>query len=715
MSDDTRPSIDQRSAIPPDDVQGIATLPALFTEQPVARNGQTDHKTDPEEPQVPSGTSAEWERVRQAYQKSIEEAQLLYEAAYLLGSTLNTDTIFDTLRHLVSRVMKYDSLLVSSFDVQASIISCSYAFIEGLRSDPGDFPRIPYSPASTGMQSTVIRTGEPLLILDAQERAQQGKARYHVDPNGTAHQEKDAEKPQTQSILMVPMKLDGQVLGVVQLQSVYKDAYSGDDLRILEALVLQMAAASRNAFLYQKAQEEIAERKRVEQALRDSENRFRWQAFHDALTNLPNRVLFQDRVEQAIVSAERHHKAAAVILVDIDGFKYINDKLGHAVGDKLLQRIASRLSLCLRAEDTLARMGGDEFTILLPNITASEDAMFVAQRLLDSFQTPIVIDEQELFVTASLGISLFPVDGRDTQTLLRYADMAMYRAKALGRNRHQVYTSTMNVASERLGLENSLRKAVEREEFFLLYQPQIDLKNGAVTGVEALVRWQHPDLGPVSPSTFIPLAEETGLIVPLGKWVLQEACRQAARWKQAGQPLRMSVNVSARQFTEGELLKALETALSDVNMEPHWLQIELTESALIQTGETVITVLQQIKELGVQLSIDDFGTGYSSLGYLHHFPLDILKIDRVFVQDMLLDAQGQVMVRAIIDLAHSLSLQVVAEGVETQEQRECLEKMGCDKMQGYLFSPPVSAETLEVLLSSMAVCSTENLPSAFHR
>ncbi len=447
---------------------------------------------------------------------------------------------------------------------------------------------------------------------------------------------------------------------------------------------------------------------------RKADEMVRWQAYHDAMTGLPNRLLFQDRVEQAIAAGKRMGTNAAVLFLDLDGFKHINDTLGHSTGDSLLKVVATRLWGCLREEDTIARMGGDEFTILLPHLATPEDASHVAQRLLESLTTPIVLDQNELFVTASIGISLFPIDGEDTQTLLRHADVAMYRAKEQGRNGYQLYKEAMNVAAfERLMLENNLRKAIEREEFILHYQPQVHLGTGVVVGVEALVRWSHPELGLVPPGKFIPIAEEMGMILPLGELVLRTACRQAALWNAGGRPLRVAVNLSGRQVGQRGLVEIVTSILEETGLNPRLLDLELTESALIQNGEAAVLNLRRLRALGVRLSVDDFGTGYSSLSYLRRFPLDTLKIDRSFVQDMEKDIEGQAIARAIIDLSHALSLEVVAEGVETPEQRQCLMEMGCDIMQGYLFSPPVTVEHLEAILGMPPTLSPSYPPAPF--
>lgn len=442
----------------------------------------------------------------------------------------------------------------------------------------------------------------------------------------------------------------------------------------------------------------IAEQKRT-QAL------IRWQAHNDPLTRLPNRAFFQQALEDAIALGDPF----SVVFVDLDQFKHVNDSLGHAAGDYLLQEVAARFERCLAAEDILARMGGDEFTLLLPGGHTAEGnrAEDKAAALLQALAPPLLIGGQELHTAASLGLSRFPDDGGNAEALLQCADLAMYQAKERGRGQWQSFSPALTEAArERLTLENSLRKAIERDEMLLLYQPQISLSTGEVVGAEALVRWQHGDLGLILPAQFIPLAEETGLIVPLGEWVLRTACRQAAAWEHEGKHLRLSVNLSARQLGEDTLVERVRSVLEETGLHPRLLDLELTESALVTHGEAAVARLTALRALGVRISIDDFGTGYSSLAYLRRFPLDTLKIDRSFVLSLgsadRHARQDGAVVRAIISMAHALELEVVAEGVETAAQRETLRCLGCDFMQGFLFSPPVSPERLESLLAADA-------------
>ena len=427
------------------------------------------------------------------------------------------------------------------------------------------------------------------------------------------------------------------------------------------------------------------------------------QANYDSLTGLPNRSLLYDRLRQAVY-AQRKLLAVAVVFIDLDHFKFVNDSLGHSTGDKLLKDMGDRLRLVVRDGDTVARLGGDEFVLIL-NDQTQDDVIFRAmQRINGKLNEPFVIDGKELYVTCSAGISLYPQDGLDVDTLLKNADAAMYRAKEHGRNNFQFYTSEMNSkVNERLALENSLRRAIERSEFVLHYQSKVDLKTGAIVGAEALVRWRHPERGLMSPDLFVPLAEETGLIVQIGEWVLREACTQNRAWQADGlPPISVAVNVSARQFRQEILIKSVSRILAETGLDPSHLEMELTESMIMHNAEAVVATLRQLTSLGVRLSIDDFGTGYSSLSYLKHLPIDTLKIDQSFVRDIVAgSSEHRVLARAIISIGHSLDLKVVAEGVETEAQLEYLRQHDCDEVQGYYFSEPLPPEEFRKLLGGV--------------
>jgi diguanylate cyclase (GGDEF)-like protein/PAS domain S-box-containing protein len=425
-------------------------------------------------------------------------------------------------------------------------------------------------------------------------------------------------------------------------------------------------------------------------------------AHHDFLTGLPNRMLLSDRVNQVIALAQRHGKKVAVLFLDLDGFKHINDSLGHAVGDKLLQAIAKCLVDCVRGSDTVSRQGGDEFVVLLSEVEHSEDAAITARRMLQAVAEVHPVGQHDLHITTSIGLSVFPDDGLDAETLIKNADTAMYQAKENGRQSFQFFKPAMNVrAVERQSIEEALRTALERKELALHYQPKINLRTGAITGAEALIRWTHPTRGPVSPGQFIPVAEDCGLILPIGNWVLREACRQARAWLEVGLPLAsIAVNISAMEFRHENFLEGIFAALEDTRLEPKFLELELTESVLMKRAESAASVLQTLRASGVQLAIDDFGTGFSSLSYLRRFPIDALKIDQSFVRQISTAPDETTIVTAIISMGRSLNLRVIAEGVETPEELAFLQAHQCDEAQGYYFGRPVQPEKFAKLLET---------------
>jgi diguanylate cyclase (GGDEF)-like protein len=438
-------------------------------------------------------------------------------------------------------------------------------------------------------------------------------------------------------------------------------------------------------------------------------------ALHDGLTGLPNRALFAAQSEKALAVAERAQQTLATVFLDLDRFKNVNDSLGHQVGDALLRETANRILMCLRKtdltthlnlvqdENVVARMGGDEFTLLLTNLRHAEDAARVAERILASLALPFDIEGNEIVVTASIGIAVYPFDGTDSATLLKNADAAMYFAKSEGRNNYQFFTHSMKTeASTKLTMENDLRKALAQNQFVLHFQPQVNIETREIFGVEALIRWKHPTRGMVPPLEFIPIAEECGLIVPIGEWVLREACKQLSAWHKAGLPkISMAVNMASPSFRQSALPRQVSDALQSSGLEPHYLELEVTESIMMQDMEAVIPLLRTLKTMGIQLSLDDFGTGYSSLSYLQRFPLDALKIDRSFMKNSD-SSEGSALVQAIIAMAKSLHLHVIAEGVETEEQATFLASHQCETMQGYLFSPPIPAEGIAALLQAQA-------------
>lgn len=429
-------------------------------------------------------------------------------------------------------------------------------------------------------------------------------------------------------------------------------------------------------------------------ARKEDEERIRYQANYDALTGLPNRSLFLDRLGLAMAQARRSQSHVGLMYIDLDDFKLVNDTLGHEVGDTLLQQASLRLRAAVREADTVARLGGDEFTIILQDIARGEDAAGVASQVVESLSRPYVLDGQEAFVGASIGITVYPDDAGDTTTMLRNADMAMYRAKAQGRNRYQFFTPEMNAhAVNRMGLKSDLPHALDRKEFSLLFQPVVDLASGTVVAGEALLRWHHPNRGIIRPDEFIALAEETGVIAPLGEWVLAEACRTAAIWNRDSQsPVGIAVNVSGRQLRRGRFVEFVSRTLQETGLRAESLTLEIAETAVLGDGTEVIERLNELRSLGVSIAIDDFGTGYSSLGVLRKLPVDTLKIDRSFIGDITTDQGDAALTEAIIALAGRLALNVVAEGVETTAHLEMLEIWGCDRAQGHLFSTPVAAD-----------------------
>ncbi len=439
-------------------------------------------------------------------------------------------------------------------------------------------------------------------------------------------------------------------------------------------------------------------------ARKKAEEQVAQMAYFDVLTNLPNRYLFKDRLNQALLYSEKYKKLLAIIYIDLDDFKRINDTFGHNFGDKFLQSVSDRLLKKIRSIDTLAcveedylgttiaRLGGDEFTILLREIKETQDAGRVAQRIIDLFSQPFYVENRMIFISPSIGIALYPNDGHDVDTLLRNADTAMYHSKEKGRNNYQFFSESMNIeALERFYLENSLRSAIDKEDFQLHYQPQYDSSTGKIIGVEALIRWIHPERGMLLPDEFITIAEESGLILPIGSWVLKTACEQNKAWQLAEcRPIYVTINISGVQFNQNNFVESVAQTLLDTGLEPQYLELELTESILMEPTEKTFITLNELKATGVRIAIDDFGKGYSSLGYLKRLPIDTLKIDRSFVRDIISNSDDRAIIRAVISLARSLNLKVIAEGVENHDQLTYLREQGSDGIQGFLLSKPMT-------------------------
>lgn len=481
------------------------------------------------------------------------------------------------------------------------------------------------------------------------------------------------------SMIILPLLVSDEAVGALALYAGESEFFHEEEIMLLADLAGDIAFAILHL---------------------EKQDKLNYLAYYDVLTGLPSRSLFQDRLSLALTQANRNKDMLAVLLLDLDDFKNINDSLGHNSGDQLLKQFASRLAGSVRESDTVARLGGDEFVVILPNVATEEDVTVVTQKFLKLGSEPFTIDGHELFITCSIGISFYPKDGEDAETLLKNADAALYSAKDKGRNNAQFCSAEMNLkALQRFTLENDLRHALKRQEFLVYYQPRVNLRSGEITGMEALVRWQHPEQGLVPPGMFIPAAEDSGLIVPLGAWVLHTACAQNKAWQAAGyKPVCVAVNLSARQFGQQDLVELVTRTLQETGLDAAYLELELTESMIMHDAEATIATLNELKAIGVKFSIDDFGTGYSSLSYLKRFPIDFLKIDQSFVRDITSDPDDAAITKTIISMAHDLGHKVIAEGVETEEQKSYLHLHHCDEMQGYLFSKPVPAKQFGLLL-----------------
>jgi diguanylate cyclase (GGDEF)-like protein len=526
---------------------------------------------------------------------------------------------------------------------------------------------------------------------------------------------------------------EGQVLGTLCVVDTIPRNLSQDQKGALRALARQVMAQlelSRSranlAKVGEQLDREIIAHQRGREAHRDSEARFKqaqekanYSADHDALTGLPNQTRFKERLQEALSLSLRSEQTLAVLFVNLDRFKTINDTLGYAAGDRLLQEVGQRLIECVPESDTVARFGSDEFALLLTQIDRAEDAAKIAEKICEALRLPFSFKGQELFITISIGISLYPHDGQDTSTLLKSAGAALCLAREQDGNHYQFYLAGRTTwALKQLVLENNLRPALEREEFVVHYQPQVNVDSGQLVGMEALVRWVHPGLGLLYPADFIAIAEETGLIVPIGEWVLRTACMQNKCWQDAGfAPLRMAVNLSPRHFQQANLVETIAQILKDTQLDPGHLELELIEGSIMKDPERAITKLHELKRMGVKIAIDDFGTGYSSLSYLKRFPIDTLKIDQSFIREVTTDSDNAAIVRAIITLASAMKLNVIAEGVETSEELEFLRLLNCDEVQGFLFSKALSVEEFTQLLverrrvGSRSDYSTTRLPS----
>jgi diguanylate cyclase (GGDEF)-like protein len=587
-------------------------------------------------------------------------------------------------------------------DIPTAVAKASAVAQSAIASDPSGL-----SMASLSEATVMMVDDEPMMTAVIQTYLEDGGYPRFVctnDPRQAIDMMRQIRPDLVLLDLMMPEVSGFEILAAMR---------ADDELKYLPAIVLTAAADpdTKLKALEMGASEFLAKPLDPSELVLRVRNSLAFKVYLDKLANtdmvtgLPNRRVFMRRLDSAIARSSRDDSVFAVMHIDLDRFKQINDTLGHSVGDQLLKAVAQRLENCVRGTDTvvrladretdmLSRMGGDEFTVLLCNLAGEHNADRIARRIVAAMAAPFEASGRELFLTASIGIAVFPGDGADSEELLKNAESATYHAKQNGRNRAEFYRKELNIRSmERLDMENQLRRAIERNELLLYYQPKIQIFTGHVVGAEALLRWRHPTLGLVPPGQFIPIAEESRLVVPIGEWVIREACRQSAQWNRQGLGgLKLSVNVAGPQLTEGDLLQVVRSALADSGVDPRQLVLELTETMLMTNASASLELLGALKALGPVLSVDDFGTGYSSLSYLKRFPVSELKIDRSFVTGISTDTTDAAIVRAIIALAHSLELQVVAEGVETQPQLAELAELGCDQYQGYLFSPPVPAE-----------------------
>jgi diguanylate cyclase (GGDEF)-like protein len=536
-----------------------------------------------------------------------------------------------------------------------------------------------------GLSGTAFRSRQACISND-----------YLSDPRGIAFHPV-AREGGSKSGAAFPLLVRGATVGVILFISAERDTFTPEFAELLQRLADNVSFALEN---FDRADEK-----------READERIEYLASHDSLTRLPNREMFNGLLRYAIATAQRHQRRLAVLFIDLDRFKVVNDSLGHEAGDLLLLEVANRLSRALRASDVVARLGGDEFVVILEECGGVEDVERIAASLLSVLGQPVELGAHECHTTASIGIALYPEHGADAQALTRNADMAMYRAKEDGKNGFRLFSQDLKPQSiERLTLEAALRRALERDQFSLLYQPKVDMASGQITGVEALLRWTLPDRGSVPPLQFIPLAEETGLIVPIGRWVLEQACGQTMAWRRAGlRQVTMAVNLSPRQFADEHLLQDIDEALAASGLSPSLLQLEVTESMMMRNVARAVRTLDAIQSRGIRLAIDDFGTGYSSMSLMKQFPIDTIKIDRSFVRDLPDDAEDQAIAQAIISMGKALGMTVIAEGVETPEQRDFLRQRGCDEMQGFLFSRPLPPLQMATLLGPVPALASPPL------
>jgi diguanylate cyclase (GGDEF)-like protein len=604
---------------------------------------------------------------------SSEKLARLHEASLSLLSVLPPTSV-------------QNDLLQTGIESLSKLLEARYGAI-GILDESGALKHFIYTGISPEQAQSIgqFPQGKGLLGVMVQENISLRLDDMTQDPHNVDF---PAHHPPMKTLLAVPISHHGRVYGQVYLSDKEGgEPFSEND----EELALSFARSLSLVLDNTRKMEEV---KQVRQSLD-------YMAHFDTLTDLPNRTLLKDRAQQAISHAQRNGSMVGILFLDLDNFKVVNDAIGHTLGDVLLKKVAHRISDCLRDGDTIARLGGDEFIVMMPDISDTQDAAKTASKILESLTLPLAIDQHEVFVSISIGISIYPDNSQNMDGLLADADGAMYHAKKLGKNNYQFFTPEMNRSAQNyMKLEKHLRRALEQNEFALYYQPQVDIETGVTIGVEALIRWFSPELGMIAPEDFIPLAEETGLIVPIGAWVLKTACTQARFWQQNGLPVRVAVNLSSRQFHQIQnqqqsrhlLLDTVMNVLDETCLPPDLLELEITEGILMQHLDTTMELLNTLKNAGVRLSVDDFGTGYSSLNYLKRFPIDSLKIDKSFVNDITTDPSDRAIIAAITVMAQQLKLEVVAEGVESMAQLEFLRELRCHYVQGYYFSKPLPAD-----------------------
>ena len=586
----------------------------------------------------------------------------IYKISEAIHDSDDLETLYKEIHYILSTVTHVKNFYIALVDWETEFISFPY-FLDQYDKTPN-----PYK-MKKGLTEYVLKTGDSLLL---------NKEIYK-----NLLKSKDIE-PIGQNCfnwLGVPLKLaNGKTIGMICVQNYTDDyIYTEEDMKIIQ---------------YSSDQIAMAIKRKVDDI------KIHKQAHYDDLTGLTNKALFHDRLDQAIHNAERKDEVLAILFIDLDNFKYVNDSMGHSIGDKLLKIIGNKLIESTRKSDTVSRWGGDEFTILLPNIKRLSGLYKLCDRILNTHLNNIIIEGQELHITASIGIALFPQDGTTPDVLIKNADAAMYKSKDLGKNQFHLYKPDMNEeVMERLNVETNLFRAIKNEEFQIVYQPQLSLKSNKIVGFEALVRWNQPDMGVLAPYKFIPIAEETNLIIPLGEWIIKKVCEQAKKWHDMGFNLNAGINISAKQFNQDKIVEVIKNTISNTGINPNLIELELTESIIMKNVKRTLKICTKLKKMGVNISVDDFGTGYSSLSYLKHFPIDKLKIDQSFISNLGdHDGDDAKIANLVIDLGHKLGLDVVAEGVETQNQIDFLRKYACDEIQGFILSKPLEINEFEKLV-----------------